>query len=300
VVAVLALYDVCYLLKVGGYDAEGVPVGLLPLDPAQVQPTNPAMTISPLIPAEEYTVGQTVVSRDQLVILRRSPLPGVDESSSGLIRLARTEFAGYLAASGYNSRYWQSGGSPQVVLETDQQLPDAIATQMSDRWRERRSKGPDYAPVLQGGLKARDFGADPTLASAVEVRKEMVADVGRYFGIPTSKLNAPTGDPTTYDSTEAQGQDLLKFTLAGYIGALEDAISDQLPGGRRMEMETAKLTVSTVLSQAQALQLATGGKAWMDVDEARELWHLGPIESPDTLNPEPVPAPVTPGGMAND
>src|SRR6185369_7683770 len=38
VVSTLALYDVCYLLKVGGEDSEGVPIGLWPLDPSLVQP----------------------------------------------------------------------------------------------------------------------------------------------------------------------------------------------------------------------------------------------------------------------
>lgn len=297
VVATAAMYDVCYLLKVGGFDSEGVTIGLLPLDPGMCAPTTYSSTISPLVPSEYYNVGGNEVPGDRIVAIHRSPLPGVYDGMGGVLHLARIELAAHLAASGYASRYWQSGGAPATVLETDAQMPDAVATAYSDRWRERRAMGPDYAPVLSGGLKARQFGADPTSATAVEARREMVADVGRYFGVPTRILNAPTGDTETYATSESGNMDLVRYTLSNYIGAIEDAVSDQLPGGRRLEMETRKLTAGTQLAQAQAMQLATGNKAWMSVDEARELWNLGPIESPDTLNPEPAPAPVAPGGM---
>jgi phage portal protein BeeE len=300
VVSGMALYDVQWCLKVGGYDSEGVPMGLLPLDPGMVYPSQTSTMISALMPSSTYMVAGVEVPADRLVVIRRSPLPGVMDSAGGVIRLARTTLAAAIAAEGYASRYWQAGGSPTTVLETDQQLPDRIATEIGDKWRERRAKGPDYAPVLQGGLKARDFGADPTAAAAVEARREQVADVGRYFGVPTRILNAPTGDSETYASAESANQDMVRYTLQNYIGAIEDAISDLLPGGRRVVMETERLTRSTALATAQALQLLTGGKAVMDVQEARDILNLPPIENPDELNPEPVRVPAQAGGMANE
>ena len=36
--------------------------------------------------------------------------------------------------------------------------------------------------------------------------------------------------------------DLVRYTLQNYIGAIEDAITDQLPGGRHMQMDTWTLT----------------------------------------------------------
>ena len=290
VVSVLALYDVAYLLKVGGYDSEGVPAGLLPLEPNMVQPRSLPQVVSPFLGADIYSVAGVDVPADRIVVLHRSPLPGVIDTTGGVINLARITFAAAIAAEGYASRYWQSGGSPTVVLEADAKIPDTIAQQISDRWAERRSRGPDYAPVLDGGVKARDFGADPTALAAVEARREQVADVGRYFGVPTRILNAPTGDTETYATSESGNQDLVRYTLQNYIGAIEDAISDQLPGGRKLVMETRRLTTGTQLAQAQAFQLLTGNKAIMSPDEARELLGLPPTESPDTLNPVGVPA----------
>jgi HK97 family phage portal protein len=298
-VSTLALYDVAYLLKVGGEDSEGVPMGLLPLDPRIVQPTTvDQFGFVSIFPPREYFVGQTRVSRDQLVILRRSPQPGIDETMGGVIRLARITFAGAIAAEGFTSRFWQGGGVPPGVLETDQKLPTGEGQRYSDEWLSRRQRGPDHWPVVDSGLKAKLLGADLTEASAVEARRELVADIARYFGVPTRIVNAPTGDSETYTSTEGANLDLVRFTLQNYIGAIEDAISDLLPGGRRLVMDTWPITHGPELAMAQAFQLATGGKAWMLPEDVRDRVGLPPVEDPDKLNP-PAPAPVIAGGQEN-
>lgn len=290
VVSTLALFDVCYLFRAGGTDSEGVPMGLWYLDPTIVAPaTTDLFTQLFLLPPEEYFVAQQRVHRDQLVILHRSPQPTISDTAGGIINIARTTFAAAIAAERYASRYWQAGGSPTTVLETDARLTSQQVTETSELWAEKRARGPDYAPVLSGGLKARSFGADPTSESAVEARRELVADIGRYFGIPTRILNAPTGDSETYSSTSAANADLVRYTLQNYIGAIEDGISDQLPGGRRLEMDTRRLTRGTQIEQAQAYQLATANQPWMTPEEVREETGLSPQENPITLPAGGVP-----------
>jgi HK97 family phage portal protein len=291
VVSTLALFDVCYILKVGGEDAEGVPIGLWPLDPSIVAPyVTDFLSAASFLPPDDFYVAQMHVTRDELVILHRSPQPTIQDTVGGVLKLARATFAAAIAAEGYASRYWQAGGAPTTVLETDAALDETSATQLSERWTEKRSRGPDYAPVLSSGLKAKSFGADPTTESAVEARRELVADIGRYFGIPTRILNAPTSDTETYKNASSANQDLVRYTLQNYIDAIQDGITDLLPGGRRMLMDTDTLTRPTLLERSQAWQLAGGAKAWMTPDEIREEEELPPIESPDELNPAPPPA----------
>lgn len=296
VVSTLALFDYQYNLKVGT-DSEGMPLSLLYLQPSAVMPAVSAFGNISLLPPQEYWVGQRRVPAEDLLILRRSPQPDISETQAGIINLARIKFAETLAADGYSSRYWQAGGPTDRALVAEGNMPDAIATQNSDRWAERRTKGPDHVPVLTGGMKLEQYGVDPTQQAAVEARRELVADVGRYFGVPTRILNAPTGDTETYATSESGNQDLVRYTLQNYIGAIEDGISDQLPGGRRIVMDTRRLTAGTQLAQAQALQLLTGNKAVMFDYEAREWLGLPPLEHPEELNP-PAPAPVVvaPGG----
>jgi len=215
------------------------------------------------------------------------------------MNLARATFAAAIAAENYASRYWQGGGSPTGYLTTDANLPDTVAQTLADRWAEKRRLGPDHPPVMSGGLKYEDSGIDPTTASAVEARRELVADVARYFGIPTRIVNAPTGDSETYHTSEAGNQDLVRYTLQNYIGAIQDAISDQLPGGRRMVMDVEPLTRGVQLNRYQAYQYALGSKAWLLPEDVRDMEGLPPVEDPAALNP-PAPAPVAPvGGTSN-
>ncbi len=295
VVSTLALYDVCYLLKVGGEDAEGVPMSLVYVQPAIIQPM--AYDVYTLALPQKYMIMGEQVDVSQLVVLHRSPQPGIWDTQGGIINLARISFAAAIAAEGYASRYWQAGGPTDRALVSEGNMPDTVAKENSERWAERRAKGPDYTPVLTGGMDYKMYGVDPTAEAAVEARREQVADIGRYFGVPTRILNAPTGDTETYATSESGNMDLVRYTLQNYIGAIEDGISDQLPGGRRMVMDTRRLTAGTQLAQAQAFQLLTGNKAVMTPDEAREWIGLPPVEDPSVLNP-PAPAPVVaaPGG----
>lgn len=297
VVSTLALYDVCYLLKAGGVDAEGVPVSLVYLQPSIVTPK--VYDQFGIFPPTEYYVLGGEVSADDLVILHRSPQPGIFDTVGGVISLARASFASAIAAENYASRYWQAGGSPNIVLETEATITQTVADDWADRWADRQANNPERPRVTGGGLKAHELGADPTAASAVEARRELVADVARYFGIPTRIVNAPTGDSETYHTSEAGNQDLVRYTLQNYIDALQDAITDQLPGGRRMWMDPDPLTRGVQYNRAQSWSLAlgaAGGKAWMTPDEVREEEGLPPIENPADLLPIAAPAAPAPVG----
>lgn len=293
VVRTMALYDVCYNLRIGS-DAEGVPMSLVPVWPNMISPLYQDNLWYGFVPPKEYWVGQRKVPAEDLLIIRRGPSPDVPDWYAGVIRLARITFSAALSSEAYASKYWQSGGPPTTELQTEQVLPQAEIDRLKDDWKQSRSYGPDNPAVLTGGVKANRSGADPTAESAVEARRELVADIARYFGIPTRLVNAPTGDTETYTTTGDSNLDLLRFTLSNYIQAIEDAITDLLPGGRRMKMDSMVLTRGNQLARAQAWQLATGGKAWMLPEEVRPLEDLPPLEGPnalDRLNP-PAPTPV--------
>ena len=193
VVSSLALYDVAYLWKVGGTDAEGVPIGLWPICPSYITTMQTSSPVLPFISPDEYYIGSMQVSRDELVILRRSPQPGLSEWQSGVLQAARIKFAEVLAADAFSSRFWQGGGHVNNYLTTEAALNDSEAMSLSDRWATRRSRGPDHVPVMSSGLHLEQTGADPTQQAAVEARKELVADIGRYFGVPDPHPEQPPG-----------------------------------------------------------------------------------------------------------
>ena len=291
VAATLALESTCYLLAVGGEDDEGLPWSLIPVPPQAITPTELADPWG-MIPPTSYRIGDRDVSAEQLVILRRALWPGVPDHLASILRLARQAFGAALSADRYASRYWAAGGSPTTYISTAQELTKTQAADLGELWRERRSRGPDYPAVLGKGAEARPFGADPTMASAVDARRELVADVARFFGVPTRLANAPASDDETYANVESEGLDLLRYCLGDYTGPIEDAISGLLPPPRRMVQDPTGYTRGLQQDRYSAWSTATGGKPWMLPAEVREAEHLPPLDDAQLRELEPPPPPA--------
>lgn len=272
VVATEALFSTAHLLHVGGSDSEGAPWSLLPLPPLSIVP---ATTPDPylIVPPSQYLVAGHLVDAQYVTQVRRAPWPGVPDHLAGIVNMARKAFQSYLAADTAAYRYWMAGGPTTTVITTDQPLTNDQADAMAERWVQRRAIGADYPAVLGRGGHAEPWGADPTAESAVEARREIVADIGRWLGVPTRILNAPAGDSETYSNVELDGIDLHRYTLIGYMDPIEDAISSVLPGdrltGRRMRMDPSRIMQGTLADRATAYSSLVGSVPIMSVAEAR-------------------------------
>lgn len=299
VVATEALYNTVHLLYIGGTDPEdGTPWSLLPVPPQAIFPLSPQDPWG-LTQPTLYAVGGQEVSVDQMTIIRRSPFPNLSDQMAGILDLARAQFSAYLAADAHLARYWTNGGPTITQIKTDQVLSDPELDAIGQRWVNRRALGADFPAVFGHGAEAKPFGADPTTDSAVKSRQEIVADVGRYFGMPTRILNAPAGDSETYANTEDDKTDLLVLTLRGYMGPVEDAISELLPGdyieGRRMRMDPSRVIQGNLASRAIAYPALVAARI-LTVDEARARGFGLPPMDP-ALAPAPAPAANDTGAM---
>lgn len=270
VTATLALHTTAHLLHVGGYDSERAPWALLPIPPALIHPFNE----DPygLLPPTEYTVAGQRVSAEFVTVIRRAPLPGLSDTTSGLLDLARRQFTAYLAADTHMTRYWVNGGPIVTQIKLAEELEPGEAETIAQQWADARAQGSEFPVVFGKGGEASGWGADPLSDSAVEARKEMAAEIGRYFGLPTRLLNAPASDSQTYANVENDAIDLYRYTFRGYMGPQEDAISELLPGdyieGRRMVMDPARFLQGDLESRSRAwVPLVQSGIA--DQDEAR-------------------------------
>lgn len=288
VVATEALMNTTYLLHVGGTDAQGAPWSLLPVPPSAIAPVGPQDPYG-ILPSSRYAVGGQEVSIEQLTIIRRAPWPGVPDHLSGILSIARRQFTAYLAADTALARYWLAGGPVQTVITTEQELTDPQADQIANRWVSRRALGSDFPAVLGKGAHAEAWGADPSSESSVDARNAMVADIGRYFGVPTRILNAPANDSETYSNVEFDALDLTRYTLAGYVDPIEEAISELLPGdplvGRRMVMDPTQFVSGDLDSRATAYASLVGAGI-VTAAEARVRGFGLP----------PTPPPVAPAG----
>jgi HK97 family phage portal protein len=284
VASTLALYNVCHLERIGE-DSEGVPLSLVPLRPGQLRRDESGYVID----------NARSVSDDAIVTIHRAAFPTLTEETASILRLAREQVAAQWAADAYRADFWENGGAPAVVITSDQELNDTQADGIRDRWTERRRSAPGAPAVLGKGARAEPFGADMDGEGAASAAERLGQSLARFFGVPAWLVNvASAAGSMTYSNTESAGLDLVRYTLRGYLGPIEDCLSDELPAdyilGRRVALDVSHLTQGTILERAQAAAIATAGKPWMRPGEIRAEWHLPPDDELDAGVGAPAPA----------
>jgi phage portal protein BeeE len=188
------------------------------------------------------------------------------------------------ASDAYSSRYWQAGGTPVTQISTEQELDNTQADFLANRWRDRRSMGPDYPAVLGKGAEAKPWGADVSQALAIEARRDIAAEVANLFGVASHYVNVnPPGSSMTYTNVQDEALSLDRFTLSGFYDPIQDLISDLLPEDRFMLIDMTRLTRAAQESRFRAWAIATGNKPWMTPDEVRIEEGLPPNETIDKL-----------------
>jgi HK97 family phage portal protein len=282
-VAVMALYNGAYLWRRFGRDAEGVINSLEPVAPSRVS----------FIGSKAYLDGAEIDPGD-LRWVPRMTFPTQTRDMAYLIRLARSAIAAAWSADAYRADYWEKGGRPPWYITSEQALSNTDAEAIQERVIARRTETPGAPMVFGKGAKIADMGTDVASDGASGAMDRANAAIARYFRVPAWLVNViQQGGSLTYANASAAGLDLVRYTLQpGYAGPIGDALSDELPGsyltGRRVVLDLTHLTRGTILEQAQAYQIATGGKPWLLPSEVRADLHL-PMDM--TLDDAGTPAP---------
>lgn len=285
--ATMALYNGVWLWTRFGSDSEGVPISVLPVPPTRLT----------WIGDTPYVDGQEARPED-LTWVPRTSFPSLTRELSTVLRLARDAIAAGYASGAYRTDFWQSGGAPVWYVKSDQKLDNDAAEKISDRVAERRQANPGRPLVLGMGSDIKQLGTDLGAGNTNQAIASVGQSIVRYFGVPGWLVGVPIeAGSLTYQNAAAAGLDLVRYTLQpGYAGPIADALSDFLPGdyltGRRVVLDLSHLTRGTVLEQAQAYQIATGGKAWMLQNEVRNDLHMPELSEFDNLDPQGAPAPA--------
>ena len=284
-VASMALADIAYVYMVGGVDDEGVPGSLLPIPKDAIAPSG---LVDPwgIFPPTQYTMSGVAgtISGEAIIPVRSAFWPGVPPHLVGILQMARNSLMSAWASDAYVSRYWQAGGTPVTQITTEQELDNTQADTIAGRWRDRRSKGPDYPAVLGKGAMAQPWGADVSSQLAVEARRDIAAEVANLFGVSTHYVNVnPPGSSMTYSNVQDEALSLDRFTLSGFYDPIQDVISDLLPEDRFMLIDMTRLTRAAQESRFRAWAIATGNKPWMTASEIRIEEGLAPNDDIDTM-----------------
>lgn len=145
------------------------------------------------------------------------------------------------AAQLYNLNYYENGGQPAGVLETETDLSGYVEVLMADgrtervakkdmirqEW-EKRHAGPSNShriAVLDYGLKYNPISISNKDAQFVEQSELSVQDIARFFGVPLYKLQA---GKQSYESNEQNAIEYVVSTLHPIVTQYEEELTWKL------------------------------------------------------------------------
>jgi HK97 family phage portal protein len=150
---------------------------------------------------------------------------------------------------------------------------------------EARHRGPRNAgrvAVMSGEVTFSAISISPHDAEFVEQRRLSTQEIARLFSVPPWMVNAPSNDSMTYANTETQAQAFVKFCLAPYLAAIEQAITNSSLCGPMSYVEflVDALLRPDSLTRGQVYALALDpAKGWMTRAEVRARENLPPEEA---------------------
>ncbi|WP_162606669.1 phage portal protein [Jiangella asiatica] len=148
-------------------------------------------------------------------------------------------------------------------------LPDKDEVQeIIDDWQTSRQRN---AWGYVGGLQLHQLGYNPEQLQMADARQHAVLEIARATGIDPTDLGVSV-TTRTYQNSEQRRQDLIDFTLAPYVSAVEDRLSmnDTLPRGYTAHVDWAAFLRGDTLTRMQTYEVGLRVGAFT-VEEIREL-----------------------------
>ena len=279
--------------------SDGVPVALWLLAPDRVEPYR-EVDGNIYYKVSQPKGGHVTLAGANVIHLRG--LGGDGVMGYSVVRTARESLGLTLAAEKFGAKLFGTGARPSGVLEHPGRLSDDARQRLRGDY-ERLHSGLDNAhriAILEEGMKWTALGVPPDDAQFLQTRQFQVAEVARWFNVPSSKLRDNTGQ--TYSSIEAENQAFYTETLRPWLIRLEQELQIKLLNTveRReyyFEHLIEGLLRADIKTRYDVYALA---KNWgiLSTNEIRERENLPPIEGGDQylqpLNMQPLSAPNGP------
>lgn len=261
-----------YWLKNLGPD--GAILDLTPLNPHDVRPAK-----DPQSGRIVYHFAGKQYGKDRMVHLAVMKLPG-RLTGLGPIQAAQIELRGALELRDYAALWFSEGKIPSGILTTDQALDAATAKQWREAWNGTDTNpvdNPSGVRVLGKGATYEPLMLKPADAQWLESQQFTTTQLARLFGAPASlMLAAVEGSAMTYSNVEQDWIAFVRFTLAGYLRKIEEALTDLTARGQEVRFNYEALLRTDTKTRYEAHQIALNA-GFMTPDEVRAIEGLEPF-----------------------
>jgi HK97 family phage portal protein len=198
-----------------------------------------------------------------------------------------------LSSRQFASGFFDGGGIPKAILESDQQVNQDQARTIKDRvMATLRGREP---LVLGLGLKYNQIQVNPEESQFLATQQANVAQICRYFSVPAAMVDGPSGGGMQYSNTEQRGIEFLTYSLAHWLKRIEDAMRVLLPGSQFVKFNTHSLLRLDAETQAKVDIQRLAGKI-VSPSELRARDGLDPMTEAQKQEVDMVPMTVGPAG----
>jgi HK97 family phage portal protein len=119
---------------------------------------------------------------------------------------------------------WENSARPDVVLQTQEAIPDAAVASLRQQWREMyggpRNRG--KTAILPKKVEAKVIEANVEQAQFMELRNAITGEIARAFGIPSSMIGHEAAG--RWASVEQEWLSAQVYTLLPWARRFEQAI----------------------------------------------------------------------------
>jgi len=203
------------------------------------------------------------------------------------VKIAAEAIALGLSAQEYAARTFSQGQTPPGVITSEASLTVAQADAIASRWERLHAgiRNMHKIAVLGNGAKFQQTSVNPGDMQLEVLRKFQVTEIARLLGLPPHLLADVERSTSWGTGIEEQNRNLLQFTFAAHINAVEQAVSDDLLvrelTNRYARLNLAALLRASTLQRFQAYALGYG--RWLTPNDIRALEEMEPVEGGDQL-----------------
>lgn len=203
-------------------------VTLLPSSAVNVTLSDPNNVNSPRVysyMARNYTVRE-------IEHLQLFPRAGWLKAPSP-IHICSADITAALDLRDYQSNWFSSSGIPTGVLKTNKEISSDDADAITAAWHTKQAQ---RQLAVLSNMDYQSIQLNPAEALFTEVSSQVVQGIARLFGIPARKLvTGVDGTSDTYSNLTDEESAFFRETLQAYVRPLQDALSNCLPRGTRVE-----------------------------------------------------------------
>jgi HK97 family phage portal protein len=180
-----------------------------------------------------YHYGNQKFTADRIEHLQLFPRAGYLKAPSP-IQVCSQDIIAALELRDFQSNWFSSSGVPTGILKRNGEVNAADANEMRARWQEMQATR--QLAVLGNGFEYQTISDSPADMLFTEISKQSVQQIARLFGIPARKLvTGVDGTSDTYTNLTDEEHAFYRETLMAYTRPIQDALSNCLPRGTRVE-----------------------------------------------------------------